>query len=65
MKHVYPIECLAGNIEILLRRALYIKHPPLGPNPLKQKNKEAYAQQMSNVCVLYFYPAHVQTDHVC
>ena len=39
MKHVYPIERLAGNIVILSLSALYIKHPPLGPNPLKQKKE--------------------------
>jgi len=39
MKPFFPMEALAGNIEILLLSALYIKHLPQGPNPLKQKKE--------------------------
>jgi len=39
MNLFHPIWALAGNIVILLLSALYIKHPPQGSIPLKQKKE--------------------------
>ncbi len=50
MEHVFPIERLAGNIEILLLSALYIKHLPQGRAPGKQKNKEDLSLTHAYLC---------------